>query len=164
MLRNTDYTPPHDDTHSSVPTSVEAQDRFLDLLTATRCEVAVDANASKPRFLQDSKRDDVVRGRTGVQRTFGSLSRLSPDRAGAMCVSVAVAAAVVDRQGHTPCGPGRWVSGAAGTAARRSHCWRRCWRRGRAGRTWGCRRTAGCPRPQRKGTSSAGARRSGRAA
>jgi hypothetical protein len=62
------------------------------------------------------------------------------------------------------CGLGHWVSGADGTAARRSRCWRRCWRPGRAGRTWGRRRTAGCPRPQRRGTSSAGARRSGRAA
>ena len=61
-------------------------------------------------------------------------------------------------------GLGRWVSGAGGTAARRSRCWRRCWRPGRAGRTWGRRRTAGCPRPQRRGTSSPGARRSGRAA
>jgi len=56
------------------------------------------------------------------------------------------------------------VSGAGGTAARRSRCWRRCWRPGRVGRTLGRRRTAGCPRPRRKGTSSAGARRSGRAA
>jgi hypothetical protein len=63
-----------------------------------------------------------------------------------------------------PCGLGRWVSGAAGTVARRSRCWRRCWRPGRAGRTWGRRRTAGCPRPQRRGTRTAGARRSGRAA
>jgi hypothetical protein len=61
-----------------------------------------------------------------------------------------------------PVGP--LVSGAGGTAARRSRCWRRCWRPGRAGRTWGRRRTAGCPRPQRRGTSSSGARRSGRAA
>ncbi len=58
-----------------VPTSVEAQDRFLDLLTATGCEVAVDANASKPSFLQYSKRTDVVRGRSGVQWTFGSLGK-----------------------------------------------------------------------------------------
>ena len=42
-------------THSSVPTSVEAQDRFLDLLTATGCEAAVDANASEPSFLKHSK-------------------------------------------------------------------------------------------------------------
>ena len=46
-----DDTPPYDDTHSSVPTSVEAQDRFLDLLTATACEAAVDANASEPSLL-----------------------------------------------------------------------------------------------------------------
>ena len=55
-------------------------------------------------------------------------------------------------------------SGAGGTAARRPRCWRRCWRPGRVGRTWGRRRTAGCPRPQRRGTCSPGARRSGRAA
>jgi len=61
-------------------------------------------------------------------------------------------------------GRSRTVSGAGGTAARRSRCWRRCWRPGRVGRTWGRRRTAACPRPQRRGTSSAGARRSGRAA
>lgn len=67
--------PPYDDTHSSVPTSVEAQDGFLDLLTATGCEVAVDANASEPSFLQYSKRTDVVRGRSGVQWTFGSLGK-----------------------------------------------------------------------------------------
>jgi hypothetical protein len=42
--------------HGSVPTSIEAQDRFLDLLTATVCEVAVDANASEPGFLQYSTR------------------------------------------------------------------------------------------------------------
>ena len=42
-------TPPYNDTHSSVPTSVEAEDRFLDLLTATGCEAAVDANASFAR-------------------------------------------------------------------------------------------------------------------
>jgi hypothetical protein len=57
--------------------SVEAQDRFLDLLTATRCEVAVDPNASEPSFLQYSKRTDVVRGRSGVQWTFGSLGKKS---------------------------------------------------------------------------------------
>jgi hypothetical protein len=68
-----DDTPPYDD--SSVPTSVEAQDCFLDLLTATGCEVAVDANASEPSFLQYSKRTDVVRGRSGVQWTFGSLGK-----------------------------------------------------------------------------------------
>jgi hypothetical protein len=62
-----------DDTRSSVPTSVEAQDRFLDLLTATACEAAVDANASEPSLLQHSKRSDVVRGRAGVHRSFGSL-------------------------------------------------------------------------------------------
>jgi hypothetical protein len=33
-------------------TSVEAQDRFLDLLAAAECEVAVDPDASKPGFLQ----------------------------------------------------------------------------------------------------------------
>ncbi len=55
--------------------SVEAQDRFLDLLTASGCEVAVDANASEPSFLQYSKRTDVVRGRSGVQWTFGSLGK-----------------------------------------------------------------------------------------
>jgi len=54
---------------------VEAQDRFLDLLTATECEVAVDANASEPSFLQYSKRTDVVRGRSGVEWTFGSLGK-----------------------------------------------------------------------------------------
>ena len=70
-----DDTPPYDDTHSSVPTSVEAQDRFLDLLTATGCEVAVDANASEPSLLQYSTRTDVVRGRSGVQWTFGSLGK-----------------------------------------------------------------------------------------
>jgi hypothetical protein len=59
----------------SVPTSVVAQDRFLDLLTAAACEVAVDANASETGFLQDSKRGDVVRGRSGVQWTFGSLGQ-----------------------------------------------------------------------------------------
>jgi hypothetical protein len=37
-------------------TLVEAQDRFLDLLTATGCEVAVDADAPEPSFLQYSKR------------------------------------------------------------------------------------------------------------
>jgi hypothetical protein len=47
----------------------------LDLLTATGCEVAVDANASEPSFLQYSKRTDVVRGRSGVQWTFGSLGK-----------------------------------------------------------------------------------------
>ena len=67
--------PPYDDTHSSVPTSVEAQDRFLDLLTTTGCEVAVDANASEPSFLQYAKRTDIVRGRSGVQWTFGSLGK-----------------------------------------------------------------------------------------
>ena len=70
-----DDTLPYDDPQSSVPTSVEAQDRFLDLLTATGCEVAVDANASEPSFLQYSKRADVVRGRSGVQWTFGSLGK-----------------------------------------------------------------------------------------
>jgi hypothetical protein len=70
-----DDTPSYDDAHSSVPTSVEAQDRFLDLLTATGCEVAVDANASEPSFLQYSKGSDVVRGRSGVQWTFGSLGK-----------------------------------------------------------------------------------------
>jgi len=69
------HTPPYDDTHSSVPTSIEAQDRFLDLLTATVCEVAVDANASEPSFLQYSKRTDVVRGRSGAQWTLGSLDK-----------------------------------------------------------------------------------------
>jgi hypothetical protein len=59
----------------AVPTSVEAQDRFLDLLTATVCEVAVDANASEPSFLQYAKRTDVVRGRSGVQWTFRSLGK-----------------------------------------------------------------------------------------
>ena len=62
-------------TRNSVPTSVEAQDRFLDLLTATGCEAAVDADASEPSFLQYSKRTDVVRGRSGVQWTFGSLGK-----------------------------------------------------------------------------------------
>src|SRR3954454_5190029 len=57
------------------PTSVEAQDRFLDLLTATVCEAAVDANASEPSLLQHSKRSDVVRGRAGVHRSFGSLCK-----------------------------------------------------------------------------------------
>ena len=66
---------PYDDTPCSVPTSVEAQDRFLDLLTATGCEVAVDANALEPSFLQYAKRTDVVRGRSGVQWTFGSLGK-----------------------------------------------------------------------------------------
>src|SRR5688572_31122358 len=61
--------------NSSVPTSVEAQDRFLDLLTATGCEVAVDANASEPGLLQYSKRTDVVRGRSGVQWTLRSLGQ-----------------------------------------------------------------------------------------
>ena len=70
-----DDTPAYHDTHSSVPTSVEAQDRFLDLFTATGCEVAVDANASEPSFLQYAKRTDVVRGRSGVQWTFGSLGK-----------------------------------------------------------------------------------------
>ena len=69
-----DDTPPYDDTNGSVPASVEAQDRFLDLLTAAGCEV-VDANASEPSFLQYSKRTDVVRGRSGVQWTFGSLGK-----------------------------------------------------------------------------------------
>jgi hypothetical protein len=59
---------------------------------------------------------------------------------------------------------GAGVSGAAGTPARRSRCWRRCWRPGRAGRTWARRRTAACPRPPRRGTRTAGTRRSGRAA
>ena len=68
-------TPPYDGTHSSVPASVEAHDRFLDLLTATACEAAVDANASEPSFLQDSKRTDVVRGRPGVQWTLGGLGK-----------------------------------------------------------------------------------------
>jgi hypothetical protein len=68
------------------------------------------------------------------------------------------------RRCQLPCGLGRWVSGAGGTAVRGSRCRRRCWRPGRAGRTWGRRRTAGCPRRQRRGTSSRGARRSGRAA
>src|SRR4051794_12455424 len=57
------------------PTSVEAQDRFLDLLTATVCETAVDADASEPSFLQHSKRGDVVRGRAGVHRSVGSLGK-----------------------------------------------------------------------------------------
>src|SRR5918999_4499740 len=73
-----DDTPPYDDTHSSVLASVEAHDRFLDLLTATGCEVAVDANASEPSFLQYSKRTEVVRGRSGVQWTFGSLGKKNP--------------------------------------------------------------------------------------
>ena len=64
-----------DDTHSSVPTSVEAQDCFLDLLTATVCEAAVDTNAPEPSFLQDSKRADVVRGRSGIHGTLGSLGK-----------------------------------------------------------------------------------------
>jgi hypothetical protein len=75
LARERQDRPPFDDTHSSVPTSVEAQDRFLDLLTATGCEVAVDANASEPSFLQYSKRTDVVRGRSGVQWAFGSLGK-----------------------------------------------------------------------------------------
>ena len=54
VTRRADDTPPYDDTHGSVPTSVEAQDRFRDLFTATGCEVAVDANASEPSFLQYS--------------------------------------------------------------------------------------------------------------
>jgi len=58
-----------------VPNSVQAQHRFLDLLTATGCEVAVDANASEPSFLQYSKLTDVVRGRSRVQWTFGSLGK-----------------------------------------------------------------------------------------
>src|SRR6186997_129499 len=57
------------------PASVETQDRFLDLLTATGCEAAVDANALEPSFLQYSKRTDVVRGRSGVHGTFGSLCK-----------------------------------------------------------------------------------------
>jgi hypothetical protein len=65
---------PYDDTHSAVTTSIEAQDRSLDLLTAAGCEV-VDANASEPSFLQYSRRTDVVRGRSGVQWAFGSLSK-----------------------------------------------------------------------------------------
>ena len=69
-----DDTPPYDDTNGSVPASVEAQDRFLDLLTAAGCEV-VDANASEPSFLQYSKRTDVVRGCSGVQWAFGSLGK-----------------------------------------------------------------------------------------
>ena len=55
--------------------SVEAQDRFLDLLTASACEGAVDANASEPSFLQHAKRTDIVRGRSGEQWTFGSLGK-----------------------------------------------------------------------------------------
>ena len=60
---------------NSVPPSVEAQDRFLDLLTVAGCEAAVDANASEPSLLQHSKRSDVVRGRAGVHRSFGSLCK-----------------------------------------------------------------------------------------
>ena len=55
--------------------SVESQDRLLDLLTATGCEAAVDADASEPSFLQYSKRTDVVRGRSSVHRTFCSLGK-----------------------------------------------------------------------------------------
>lgn len=52
----------------------------------------------------------------------------------------------------------------AGTATARSRC-RRRWRRpGRADRSRGRRRTAGCPGPRRRGTGSTTARRSGRAA
>src|SRR5215210_9382097 len=61
--------------NSSVRTSVEAQDRFLDLLAAAGREVAVDANASEAGFLQYSKRPDVVRSRSSVQWTFGSLGK-----------------------------------------------------------------------------------------
>ena len=57
--------------------SVEAQDRFLDLLTATGCEVTVDADASEPSFLQYSKRTHVVRGRSGVQWPFGGLGKMN---------------------------------------------------------------------------------------
>jgi hypothetical protein len=63
MLRNTRQT------------SVEAQDRFLDLLTATGCEVAVDANAPEPSLLPHSKRTQVVRSRSGVEWAFGSLGK-----------------------------------------------------------------------------------------
>lgn len=62
--------------HTPVPALPQSrQDRFLDLLTATACEVTVDANASEPSFLQDSKRTEVVRGRSGVQWTLGSLCK-----------------------------------------------------------------------------------------
>ena len=74
VTRRREDTPPYDTTHSSVPTSVEAQDRFLDLPTATWCEVAVDANALEPSFLQYAKRTDVVRGRSGVQRGRSAVS------------------------------------------------------------------------------------------
>jgi hypothetical protein len=78
VTRAGDDPPPYDDTHSSVPTSVEAQDRFLDLLAATVCETAVDANASEPSFLQYAKRTDVVRGRSSVQWAFGGLGKKNP--------------------------------------------------------------------------------------
>ena len=42
------------------PPSVEAHDRFLDLLIATVCEAAIDPDAPEPGFLQHSKRTEVV--------------------------------------------------------------------------------------------------------
>src|SRR5512132_4668244 len=44
-----DDTPPYDDTQTSAPTSVEAQDRFLDLLTAAGCGSAAGPSRSPPQ-------------------------------------------------------------------------------------------------------------------
>ena len=54
--------------------SVEAHDRFLDLLTPTVCVAAVDPNASEPGFLQYAKRTDIVRG-SSASRDDGSLGQ-----------------------------------------------------------------------------------------
>ena len=59
---------------------------------------------------------------------------------------------------------GRWVSGADGTAARGCRFGKGCSTPVRAGSSRACHRTAWCLRPRRRGTSSGGARRSGRVA
>src|SRR3954451_8976803 len=55
--------------------SVEAQDRLLDLLTATEREAAVDANAPEPSFLEHAKRTEVVGGGSRVHWTLRSLGK-----------------------------------------------------------------------------------------
>jgi hypothetical protein len=58
---------------------VEAQDRFLDLLTATGCEVTVDADASEACFFQYSTASPTygadTAARSGAVTGDGSASR-----------------------------------------------------------------------------------------
>ena len=51
--------------------SVEPQDRLLDLLPATACEVAIDADAPEPGLFENPQRRRVVRCRAGEEWSFG---------------------------------------------------------------------------------------------